>query len=79
MSAKITVINGQSNSTDTKEFLITSLDEVAKLPRNGIEGSLETTDTVTNKSCAIGSTAMLVTTGNIEVYILTPDNEWVKM
>ena len=79
MAAKITAINGQTNASDTKEFLLTSVDEITKLPRNGIEGTLETADTVTNKPCAIGSTAMVCTGTSTEVYILTPDNEWVKM
>ena len=78
MSVKIIAINGQVNSTDTKEVLLTSVDEITKLPRNGIEGTLETADTVTNKSCAIGSTAMVCTNTSTEEYILTPDNEWVK-
>lgn len=79
MSAKITAINGQANSSDTKEFLLTTTDEIKLLPKNGVVGTLETADTVTNKPCAIGSTAMVVNSTSTEVYILTPDNEWVKM
>lgn len=79
MAAKITAINGQANATDTKEFLLTSVDEVLLLPKYGIEGQLVTNDTVTNKPCAIGSTAMVCTGTSTEVYILTPDNEWTKM
>ena len=76
MAAKITAINGQVNSTDAKEFLLTSTDEVLLLPKYGVEGRLVTNDTVTNKPCAIGSTAMVVTGSVTDVYILTPDNEW---
>lgn len=79
MAAKIITINGQSNSSDTKEFLLTSVDEVAKLPRNGVEGTLETADTVTNKSCAIGSTAMVCDGNSTLVFILSPNNEWILM
>ena len=79
MAAKITAINGQANSTDTKEFLLTSVTEIAMLPKYGIYGTLVTDDTVTNKPCAIGSTAMVCTGTSTDVYILTPDNEWTKM
>nr|DAL67428.1 MAG TPA: hypothetical protein [Caudoviricetes sp.] len=79
MSVKITAINGQANSSDTKEFLLTTTDEIKLLPKNGIEGTLITDETVINKPCAIGSTAMVVNSVSTEVYILTPDNEWVKM
>lgn len=79
MAAKITAINGQTNSSDTKEFLLTSVDEVQLLPKYGIHGTLVTDDTVTNKPCAIGSTATVCTGSLTEVYILTPDNEWTLM
>ena len=79
MAAKITAINGQVNSTDTKEFLLTSTDEVLLLPKYGVEGRLVAYDTVKNEPCAISSTAMVVTGSVTDVYILTPDNEWTLM
>ena len=80
MSFKIIGVNGGSNSYSQKEYLLTNAEDINKLPRVGIEGTQETcSDTVTNDPCAVGSTALLVTGAVTEVYILTPDNEWVKM
>lgn len=78
MSAIITSVDGKLNLT-TKDFLLTSQDEVLKLPKDGIKGTLDTDDETLNKPCAYGSTAMVCTESLTEVYILTPNNEWVKM
>lgn len=78
MSYKITVINGQVNSSDTKEFICQNTDDIAKLPRYGIQGTQELeNDTVSNQPCAIGSKAIVCSTS--DVYILSPDNTWVKL
>ena len=78
MSVIITSVDGKLNLT-TKDFLLTSQDEVLKLPKDGIKGTLDTDDKTLNKPCEVGSTAMVVTGTTTELYILTPDNEWVKM
>lgn len=80
MSFKIIGANGKPNSYLQKEYLLTNAEDVSKLPRVGIKGTQEIcNDTVTNDPCAVGSTALVVTGAVTEAYILTPDNEWVKM
>lgn len=78
MSAIITKVSGQYNAGGTREFLISSATDVAKLPKSDVVGTLDG-DTVINRPCAIGSTALLVTDSVTEVYILSPENTWVKM
>lgn len=81
MAFKITKINGQPNSVDTKEYICQSENDIKKLPRYGIRGTQEEkNDTVSNNPCAIGSTA-IVCGANVstKVYILAPDNEWVEL
>ncbi len=80
MAFKIIGANGKPNSYLQKEYLLTNAEDVSKLPRVGIKGTQESCDdTVTNDPCAVGSTALVVTGAVTEAYILTPDNEWVKM
>ena len=80
MAFKIIGVNGGANSYSQKEYLLTNADDINKLPRVGVQGSQEVkNDTVTNDPCAVGSIALLVTGTVTEVYILTPNNEWVKM
>lgn len=80
MAVKIIGCNGAPNSSIQKEYLLTDISDISKLPRAGIRGTLQNTkDTVTNDPCAVGSTALIVTSTTTEVYILTPNNEWVKM
>ena len=80
MSFKIIGANGNPNSYLQKEYLLTNAEDVNKLPRVGIKGTQEIcNDTVTNDPCAVGSMALVVTGTVTEAYILTPDNEWVKM
>ena len=80
MAFKIISANGAPNSFAQKKYLLTDISEISKLPRVGIEGSLENPeDSVTNDPCAYGSMALVVTGALTEAYILTPDNEWVKM
>jgi len=78
MSYKIIAINGQINSSDLKEFICQDENDITKLPRYGINGTQESEyDTVSNQPCAIGSKAIVCSTSN--VYILSPDNAWVKL
>ena len=76
----ITHINGKPNQYDQKQYILTSESDVDKLPRMNIRGTQEiTNDSTVNEPCAVGSTALVCTTGNIDVFMLTPDNEWLKM
>ena len=80
MPCKITKCNGTPNTPMQKEYMITDVSDIAKLPRVDTRGTIqETKDTVINDPCSYGSTALLVTGEATEVYILTPNNEWVKM
>ena len=74
---------GTSGTTQTSEMTVKkgiSITDIDKLPKYGIRGTLnDPNDTVVDEPCAYGSTAMVVTGSLTEVYILTPNNEWVKM
>lgn len=77
---KITSIGGHANSYSQKEYLLTDISDLGKLPKYGIRGALnDPNDSVIDEPCAYGSTAMVVTGSLTEVYILTPNNEWVKL
>ena len=77
---KITSIGGRANSYSQKEYLLTDISDLDKLPKYGIRGALnDPDDSVIDEYCAYGSTAMVVTGSLTEVYILTPNNEWVKL
>lgn len=77
---KITSIGGNPNSYSQKEYLLTDISDIDKLPKCGIRGTLnDPNDSVADEPCAYGSTAMVCTGSLTEVYILTPNNEWVKM
>ena len=77
---KITSIGGEPNSYSQKEYLLTNISDLDKLPKCGIRGMLnDPNDSVADEPCAYGSTAMVVTGSLTEVYILTPNNEWIKL
>lgn len=77
---KITAINGKPNAYNQKEYLLTDISDLDKLPKYGIRGTLnDPQDSVADEPCNFGSTAMVCTGSLTEVYILTPNNEWVKM
>ena len=77
---KITSIGGHANSYSQKEYLLTDISDLDKLPKHGIRGTLnDPNDSVVDEPCAYGSTAMVATGSLTEVYILTPNNEWVKL
>lgn len=69
----------KSNSPTIKEFLLSSDSDVAKLPKSSTNGNLVTDDSTLNEPCDFGSTAMVVTGSSTTVYILSPENKWVKM
>lgn len=80
MAFKIIGVNGGANSCSQKEYLLTNAADINKLPRAGIKGTQDVgKNSVANDPCAVGSTALLVTGTTTEAYILTPDNEWVKL
>lgn len=77
MSSKVTSSNGRSTLFSHKKFICDSEEDIAKLPKDGIEGSIEgSSDDLINRPCSIGSTALVCSTS--EMWILSPSNEWVK-
>lgn len=65
-------------SEKKKSYLLTSEDDVAKLPRfeiNGSQGQNPTDD----EPCNFGSTALLVTGADTKVFMLMPDNQWTEL
>lgn len=77
---KITHVNGQPNQYALKEFILSDLDDVDKLPKVGIRGTMnDENDSTVDECCAYGSTAIYADGTTVEVFILTPNNEWVKM
>ena len=76
MATSVIEINGNQARSDIKRFMLLTVDEVAKLPKQGVYGTLDTTkDPEINCPCGIGSEA-IVKTG--EIYMLWPDNEWYQ-
>ena len=74
MATSVIEINGNPARSDIKRFMLLTVDEVAKLPKQGVYGTLDTTkDPEINCPCGIGSEA-IVKTG--EIYMLWPDNTW---
>ena len=66
-----------------KEFICTSADDLAKLPKFGIKGT-QVDDSYNynehdNESVMYGSIAMVCDGATSEMYILTPDNNWTKI
>ena len=73
-TSSLVEINGNPARSDIKRFMLLTVDDVPKLPRQGIEGTLDDQyDPELNCPCGIGSEA-IVKTG--EIYMLWPDNEW---
>ena len=78
MPAIITSVNGHPTLTNIKKFLCTSVDDVKKLPRVNIEGTLDTDlDPNINEPCSYESTATVA--NPFSGYMLAPNNEWVKI
>ena len=72
--------NGHVIFANTKQYLLTSLADVAKLPKNNIQGTLDTNlDAAINEPCAYGSTAIVKDGGAITTLMLFPDNEWTTL
>ncbi len=78
MSCKLITINGKPNSHKQKEFICNTEDEIALLPKSDTKGTfLDPNDTFGNEPCAIGSIALVCETS--AVYMLAPNNEWIKI
>ena len=76
----ITKVRGKENSSCHREFLLTSLDDLDKLPRHKVRGMQNDSENPEyDDPCAIGSEAMVVTGTDTYMYILTPDNQWTPM
>ena len=72
-------VNGHPFNSNTKEFMLLSEGDVAKLPKCGIRGTLDVDDQEENDPVAYGSCALVKQNGDILTYLLFPDNEWTKI
>lgn len=71
-------VNGIKVKGNVCEYVCTEEADVTKLPRVGVAGTQEGTP-VDNASCWYGSVAVVATGTSTSMFILTPDNVWVKM
>ncbi len=60
------------------EYLCSSIADIDKLPKYDIPGTQEG-DAFHNVPCGFRSTAMVCDGASTEVYILNPENNWVKL
>lgn len=76
MAVKVLEVNGRATSYNVRKFLVSTADEIKKLPKEGIAGTLtvKSGDKETNRPCAIGSMAFVIS--DFKLYILSPDNTW---
>lgn len=82
MSANIMAIGGRVNSANQKEYIVDSVADIEKLPKDGIRGTFENpADPSINDPCEIGSTALVCegSSGASAAYILSPSNEWKEL
>lgn len=80
MAFDIMEIGGKINSAIQKQYILNSASDIGKLPKSGIRGTqIVDNDSSINDPCAFGSTAIVCTGTETDVYILTPDNEWTLM
>lgn len=74
MATRLVEVNGDTARSDIKQFMCLTVDEIAKLPREGVPGTLDESGSPgLNDPCGIGSQA-IIKTG--EIYLLWPDNNW---
>ena len=71
--------NGHPIHSNSKDFLLLSRADVSKLPKFGVEGTLDLDEPGINDPVAYGSTVLVKDGGNILTYILFPDNEWTEI
>ena len=80
--ATLMTINNHPAHSNQKDFLLVSDDDVKKLPKCGVNGTLEFDDSdepCINDPVAYGSVALVKVSGSVNVYLLFPDNEWTKI
>lgn len=64
------------------EYLCSSADDIAKLPKRNVKGTQQLDDgddDFNNTPCMYNSTATVCDGNGTIVYILNPENNWVKM
>lgn len=78
MAVLATEINGHPVSNKKKVFLLDTADEILRLPRVGVEGTLDAkVDPDVNEPCSYGSEATVV--DPFGGYILSPSNVWKQV
>ena len=77
MPIKLFKINDRFNQYSVRKFIVDTVEDIQKLPRQDIFGTIETdpNDKETNNPCACGSLAFVTST--FDLYILNASNEWV--
>ena len=74
MQTSLKEVGGNPARSDIKQFMCLTVDQISKLPRQGVPGTLDdSAEPELNNPCGIGSEA-IVKTG--EIYLLWPDNQW---
>lgn len=77
MATKLMKIDGKYEFYGEREYLLDNESDINKLPREGVEGTLDTEDTKLNEPCEIGSTAMVCSPPGF--WVLSPSNVWIKL
>lgn len=78
MACKLITNNGDPNAIAINEYYCDTEADIALLPKFGIEGKIDDKyDSLANKPCSIGSTALVIETADL--YVLAPSNEWKKL
>lgn len=67
----------QSAGTNQKTFFCDSTADISNLPTITSDGEKQGDDPVSNKKVGLGSTCLVVGTG--DVYMLDSNNEWTKL
>lgn len=78
MANKISIerVNGKPNYPDQYDYIMTE-DDVTTLPTSTTTGVAF--DGTVLKKCAIGSTATYSNGNETKIYVLFPNNEWIKL
>ena len=77
--ASLMTVNNQPAHSNQKEFMLLANEDVKKLPKCGIKGTLsfdESDEPDINEPVGYGSVALVKTTTSMLTYLLFPDNEW---
>ena len=76
MAYKVIRTKGSITGLTKREFIVDAAAEITDLPTNKKLGKTQSSDTVSDEMCAIGSTATVSETGDI--YELNASGAWVK-